>query len=63
MKAKDYLDMPDRVDTKQTVVLSEKKKEKVYEELEKNYILESEEEGTVVAQKWGIIKSETTSTI
>ncbi len=25
MKAKDYLNMPDRVDTKQTVVLSEKK--------------------------------------
>ncbi|HGZ7030126.1 TPA: ATP-dependent helicase, partial [Staphylococcus aureus] len=49
MKAKDYLDMPDRVDTKQTVVLSEKER-KVYEELEKNYILESEEEGTVVAQ-------------
>ncbi len=39
----------DRVDTKQTVVLSEKER-KVYEELEKNYILESEEEGTVVAQ-------------
>ncbi|USC84647.1 ATP-dependent helicase, partial [Staphylococcus aureus] len=37
------------VDTKQTVVLSEKER-KVYEELEKNYILESEEEGTVVAQ-------------
>lgn len=49
MKAKDYLDMPDRVDTKQTVVLSEKER-KVYEELEKKYILESEEEGTVVAQ-------------
>lgn len=49
MKAKDYLDMPDRVDTKQIVVLSEKER-KVYEELEKNYILESEEEGTVVAQ-------------
>ncbi|HEB2189820.1 TPA: DEAD/DEAH box helicase [Staphylococcus aureus] len=49
MKAKGYLDMPDRVDTKQTVVLSEKER-KVYEKLEKNYILESEEEGTVVAQ-------------
>ena len=36
MKAKDYLDMPDRVDTKQTVVLSEKER-KVYEELEKLY--------------------------
>lgn len=34
MKAKDYLDMPDRVDTKQTVVLSEKER-KVYAELEK----------------------------
>ncbi|RAL88237.1 transcription regulatory SNF2 domain protein, partial [Staphylococcus aureus] len=48
MKAKDYLDMPDRVDTKQTVVLSEK--ERKYMRIRKNYILESEEEGTVVAQ-------------
>ncbi len=29
MKAKDYLDMPDRVDTKQTVVLSEKEKKSI----------------------------------
>ncbi len=29
MKAKDYLDMPDRVDTKQTVVLSEKRKKSI----------------------------------
>ncbi|HCX2492500.1 TPA: DEAD/DEAH box helicase [Staphylococcus aureus] len=49
MKAKDFLNMPERIDTKQTVALSDKER-KVYEELEKNYILESEEEGTVVAQ-------------
>ncbi len=49
MKAKDYLNMPERIDTKQTVVLSDKER-KLYDELEKHYILESEEEGTVVAQ-------------
>ncbi|HGZ7459048.1 TPA: ATP-dependent helicase, partial [Staphylococcus aureus] len=49
MKAKDFLNMPERIDTKQTVALSDKER-KVYEELEKNYILESEEEGTVVSQ-------------
>ncbi|WP_145435285.1 SNF2-related protein [Staphylococcus hominis] len=49
MKAKDYLTMPERIDNKQTVSLSIKER-KYYDELEKYYILESEEDGTIVAQ-------------
>lgn len=49
MKASDYLDMPERVDTKQVVTLSNKER-KLYDELEKYYILEDETDGTVVAQ-------------
>lgn len=49
MKASDYLDMPERIDTVQEVTLSNKER-KLYEELERDYILESEEDGTIVAQ-------------
>lgn len=49
MKASDYLDMPERIDTKQVVTLSNKER-KLYDELEKYYILEDETDGTVVAQ-------------
>lgn len=49
MKASDYLDMPERIDTVQEVTLSTKER-KLYEELERDYILESEEDGTIVAQ-------------
>ncbi len=49
MKASDYLDMPERIDTVQEVILSNKER-KLYEELERDYILESEEDGTIVAQ-------------
>ncbi|EGQ2832927.1 DEAD/DEAH box helicase [Staphylococcus pseudintermedius] len=49
MKASDYLDMPERIDTVQSVNLSSKER-KLYDELEKHYILESEEDGTIVAQ-------------
>lgn len=49
MKASDYLDMPERIDTKQVVTLSNKER-KLYDELEKYYILEDETDGTIVAQ-------------
>ncbi|MCS4486359.1 DEAD/DEAH box helicase [Staphylococcus americanisciuri] len=49
MKAQDYLKMPERVDTQQVVTLKPKER-RLYNELERLYILESEEEGTVVAQ-------------
>ncbi|REA49994.1 ATP-dependent helicase, partial [Staphylococcus pseudintermedius] len=49
MKASDYLDMPERIDTVHSVNLSSKER-KLYDELEKHYILESEEDGTIVAQ-------------
>lgn len=49
MKAIDYLDMPERIDTKQVVTLSNKER-KLYDELEKYYILEDETDGTIVAQ-------------
>ncbi|WP_324174414.1 DEAD/DEAH box helicase [Staphylococcus pseudintermedius] len=49
MKAGDYLDMPKRIDAVQSVNLSSKER-KLYDELEKHYILESEEDGTIVAQ-------------
>lgn len=49
MKASDYLDMPERIDTKQVITLSNKER-KLYDELEKYYILEDETDGTVVAQ-------------
>ncbi|AZB66519.1 DEAD/DEAH box helicase [Staphylococcus pseudintermedius] len=49
MKAGDYLDMPERIDAVQSVNLSSKER-KLYDELEKHYILESEEDGTIVAQ-------------
>lgn len=49
MKASDYLDMPERIDTVQEVTLSNKER-KLYEKLERDYILESEEDGTIVAQ-------------
>ncbi len=49
MKASDYLDMPERIDTVKEVTLSNKER-KLYEELERDYILESEEDGTIVAQ-------------
>ena len=49
MKASDYLDMPERIDTSQEVTLSNEER-KLYEELERDYILESEEDGTIVAQ-------------
>lgn len=49
MKASDYLDMPKRIDTVQEVTLSNKER-KLYEKLERDYILESEEDGTIVAQ-------------
>lgn len=49
MKASDYLSMPERIDTVQEVTLSNKER-KLYEELERDYILESEEDGTIVAQ-------------
>ncbi|EJP6625616.1 DEAD/DEAH box helicase [Staphylococcus pseudintermedius] len=49
MKASDYLDMPERIDAVQSVNLSSKER-KLYDELEKHYILESEEDGTIVAQ-------------
>ncbi|EGQ1277969.1 ATP-dependent helicase [Staphylococcus pseudintermedius] len=49
MKAGDYLDMPERVDTQQVVTLSKSERE-MYDDLERYYILESEEEGTIVAQ-------------
>lgn len=49
MKASDYLDMPERVDTQQVVTLSKSERE-MYDDLERYYILESEEEGTIVAQ-------------
>ncbi|MDU9335176.1 DEAD/DEAH box helicase [Staphylococcus coagulans] len=49
MKASDYLDLPERIDTVQSVNLSSKER-KLYDELEKHYILESEEDGTIVAQ-------------
>ncbi|MCE5626438.1 DEAD/DEAH box helicase [Staphylococcus pseudintermedius] len=49
MKARDYLKMPERVDTKQVVTLTSKER-KLYDGLEKHYILEFEEDGTIVAQ-------------
>jgi len=49
MKASDYLDMPERVDTVQSVELSSKER-KLYDELERDYILESEDDGDIVAQ-------------
>lgn len=49
MKARDYLNMPERIDTKQVVTLSNKER-KLYDELEKYYILEDETDGTIVAQ-------------
>ncbi|WP_148233665.1 SNF2-related protein [Staphylococcus haemolyticus] len=49
MKASDYLNMPERIDTKQVVTLSNKER-KLYDELEKYYILEDETDGTIVAQ-------------
>lgn len=49
MKASDYLAMPERIDTVQVITLSNKER-KLYEELERDYILESEEDGTIVAQ-------------
>lgn len=49
MKASDYLDMPERIDTSQEVTLSNEER-KLYEELERDYILESEDDGTIVAQ-------------
>lgn len=49
MKASDYLDMPERIDTSQEVTLSNEER-KLYEELERDYILESEDGGTIVAQ-------------
>lgn len=49
MKAKDYLLMPERIDTVQSVELSNKER-KLYNELERDYILESENDGTIVAQ-------------
>lgn len=49
MKAKDYLQMPERIDTVQSVELSNKER-KLYNELERDYILESEDDGTIVAQ-------------
>lgn len=49
MKAKDYLQMPERIDTVQSVELSSKER-KLYNELERDYILESEDDGTIVAQ-------------
>ncbi len=49
MKAGDYLDTPERIDAVQSVNLSSKER-KLYDELEKHYILESEEDGTIVAQ-------------
>lgn len=49
MKASDYLAMPERIDTVQEVTLSIKER-KLYEKLERDYILESEEDGTIVAQ-------------
>ena len=49
MKAKDYLLMPERIDTVQSVELSSKER-KLYNELERDYILESEDDGTIVAQ-------------
>ncbi|WMZ75850.1 DEAD/DEAH box helicase [Staphylococcus pseudintermedius] len=49
MKASDYLDMPERIDAVQSVNLSSKER-KLYDELEKHYILDSEEDGTIVAQ-------------
>lgn len=61
MKAKDFLNMPERIDTKQTVALSDKER-KVYEELEKLYFRIGRRRNSC-SSKWGIIKSETTSTI
>ena len=49
MKAKDYLQLPERIDTVQSVELSNKER-KLYNELERDYILESEDDGTIVAQ-------------
>lgn len=49
MKASDYLNMPERIDTSQEVTLSNEER-KLYEELERDYILESEDDGTIVAQ-------------
>mgnify|MGYP002758153042 FL=1 len=49
MKASDYLNMPERIDTQQVVTLTPKERQ-LYDELEKYYILESEDEGTIVAQ-------------
>lgn len=49
MKASDYLSMPERIDTVQEVTLSNKER-KLYDELERDYILESEDDGTIVAQ-------------
>lgn len=49
MKAKDYLQMPERIDTVQSVALSNNER-KLYNELERDYILESEDDGTIVAQ-------------
>lgn len=49
MKASDYLSMPERIDTVQEVTLSTKER-KLYDELERDYILESEDDGTIVAQ-------------
>lgn len=49
MKAKDYLQMPERIDTVQSVELSNNER-KLYNELERDYILESEADGTIVAQ-------------
>lgn len=49
MKASDYLNMPERIDTVQEVQLSTIER-KLYDELERDYILESEDDGTIVAQ-------------
>lgn len=49
MKASDYLSMPERIDTVQEVTLSNKER-KLYDELERDYILESEDDGDIVAQ-------------
>ena len=62
MKASDYLDMPECIDTKQVVTLSNKER-KLYDELEKYYILEDETDGTIVAQSGASLSQKVTAVI